>query len=301
MNLAIALLDLGAARDHLPEEALHWLRDNWDVAGPAASLVLARCARDPESAADHDMIAGYFLLHLMAEKGEASGAAMLARLAKSPDGLTAIMGDAIDFTLTPMFISYFGKDARVLQEIVENASADWEIKACALTALAYAGASGMIDRAALEHWLIGLPVLWEQAEADESCFDGFAHAVALLGAEDLAPLARAAFEGGLIHEVLLTREEFEEVYALAREEANPLATFEREGLAPFADAITSLAAVEAAIQMAAEESPEDYDDGLPDEDEAPQQTVVNPNRDVGRNDLCPCGSGKKFKKCCMAA
>ena len=28
---------------------------------------------------------------------------------------------------------------------------------------------------------------------------------------------------------------------------------------------------------------------------------VNPLRDVGRNDPCPCGSGKKFKKCCMAA
>ena len=106
----------------------------------------------------------------------------------------------------------------------------------------------------------------------------------------------------MIHEVLLTRAEFEEVHALAREEANPLATFEREGLAPFDDAITALAAVEAAIQMAAEESPEDYDDGLPDEDEeGPAGTVVNPTRDVGRNDPCPCGSGKKYKKCCLAA
>lgn len=24
------------------------------------------------------------------------------------------------------------------------------------------------------------------------------------------------------------------------------------------------------------------------------------NKDVGRNDPCPCGSGKKFKKCCSA-
>ncbi len=302
MNLATALLDLGAARDHLPEEALHWLRDNWDVAGPAASLVLARCARDPENAADHDMIAGYFLLHLMAEKGEASGAVMLSRLAKSPEGLSAILGDAIDFTLTPMFISYFGKDARALQDIVETTGAAPEVKACALTALAYAAASGAIDRAALEHWMIGLPVLWEKAEDFESCFDGFAHAIALLGAEDLAPLARAAFEGGLIHEELFSLEEFEDIFALAREESNPLATFEREGLAPFDDAITSMAAVEAAIQMAAEESPDDYDDGQPDEDEGVAETVINPTRDVGRNDPCPCGSGKKFKKCCgMAA
>jgi len=26
--------------------------------------------------------------------------------------------------------------------------------------------------------------------------------------------------------------------------------------------------------------------------------VLNPNKHVGRNDPCPCGSGRKFKKCC---
>jgi len=30
-----------------------------------------------------------------------------------------------------------------------------------------------------------------------------------------------------------------------------------------------------------------------------QETVQNPLRDVGRNDPCPCGSGGKFKKCCL--
>jgi len=29
-----------------------------------------------------------------------------------------------------------------------------------------------------------------------------------------------------------------------------------------------------------------------------QQTVVNTEKKVGRNDLCPCGSGKKYKSCC---
>ena len=27
-------------------------------------------------------------------------------------------------------------------------------------------------------------------------------------------------------------------------------------------------------------------------------TVVNTEKKVGRNDPCPCGSGKKYKKCC---
>lgn len=29
-----------------------------------------------------------------------------------------------------------------------------------------------------------------------------------------------------------------------------------------------------------------------------RESVVNPYRKIGRNDPCPCGSGKKFKKCC---
>jgi uncharacterized protein YecA (UPF0149 family) len=28
------------------------------------------------------------------------------------------------------------------------------------------------------------------------------------------------------------------------------------------------------------------------------ETFVKTGPDVGRNDPCPCGSGKKFKKCC---
>lgn len=43
--------------------------------------------------------------------------------------------------------------------------------------------------------------------------------------------------------------------------------------------------------------------GLPGEDEAPLPPPVEPiqadkAKQAGRNDPCPCGSGKKYKKCC---
>ncbi len=41
--------------------------------------------------------------------------------------------------------------------------------------------------------------------------------------------------------------------------------------------------------------------GLPGEDDQPLPPPVDPiqsPRTVGRNDPCPCGSGKKYKKCC---
>jgi len=32
----------------------------------------------------------------------------------------------------------------------------------------------------------------------------------------------------------------------------------------------------------------------------PRVETVRKDSDVGRNDACPCGSGKKYKKCCGA-
>ena len=31
---------------------------------------------------------------------------------------------------------------------------------------------------------------------------------------------------------------------------------------------------------------------------APQTPIVNSSEKIGRNDPCPCDSGRKFKKCC---
>ena len=35
--------------------------------------------------------------------------------------------------------------------------------------------------------------------------------------------------------------------------------------------------------------------------EPPRQTPIVKKEKVGRNDPCPCGSGKKYKKCCGAS
>lgn len=51
------------------------------------------------------------------------------------------------------------------------------------------------------------------------------------------------------------------------------------------------------------ETEEQVKKGLPGEDEPPLPPPVQPiqadkAKQTGRNDPCPCGSGKKFKKCC---
>ena len=42
----------------------------------------------------------------------------------------------------------------------------------------------------------------------------------------------------------------------------------------------------------------EFDDDEEDAPPLPPDTIIREVR-VGRNDPCPCGSGKKFKKCCL--
>jgi hypothetical protein len=43
---------------------------------------------------------------------------------------------------------------------------------------------------------------------------------------------------------------------------------------------------------------EEFEEDEIEEPEPPPLTIVRRNERIGRNDPCPCGSGKKFKKCC---
>jgi SEC-C motif-containing protein len=43
-----------------------------------------------------------------------------------------------------------------------------------------------------------------------------------------------------------------------------------------------------------------HEDGHGHHDHPKQDPIVRTGPKVGRNDACPCGSGKKFKKCCAA-
>jgi uncharacterized protein len=301
-TLAAALKALGSAADHLPEPALRWALAHWDTARPALTQTLARCARDPEGASDPDMITSYFALHLMAEKRETSVFPLLRALVKSPEGAAAIFGGAGAMSLTRVMISLFDGDTHALRAIAAAPDMDPFASISAFETLAYATASGTIEREATHGWLAGLPAAYEAANAETASWEGWALAVASLGFDDLMPKVREVFtatdetdddghESGI--------EDIEMIFQMAREEPDPLAVFARDAIGPVDDAIAALKRNEAAMLAAEdEEDGGQYADG--DEDFAPAPTV-NQFRDVGRNDPCPCGSGKKFKKCCLTA
>ena len=103
---------------------------------------------------------------------------------------------------------------------------------------------------------------------------------------------------GLIDPGDFSLEDFDRDVALARDDPDGLAGFRNERICPLDDAIGTLESWrrgdgEDVDEMTFDEEAElvQFDPGAP---------YVNPFRDVGRNDPCPCGSGRKYKKCCLA-
>ena len=110
-----------------------------------------------------------------------------------------------------------------------------------------------------------------------------------MGLRELQPLVQQAFERDFIGSSWsdLVRDS----------DGEPDDWQDEDDYRPFGDAIEELSGW-AAFMPDQEDDPDDVWEHEP-ELELPGVPVTNPYRGVGRNDPCPCGSGKKFKKCCL--
>jgi uncharacterized protein len=110
---------------------------------------------------------------------------------------------------------------------------------------------------------------------------GWVRAVAMLAFTALSARVVTVFDRRLIAPEMMQMEDFRTELRQAQEDPGSLYGFFDIGIGPLGSAIATLT------------GDEDHE-GPP-----PGQPIVNPLRDVGRNDPCPCGSGKKYKKCCL--
>ena len=119
-------------------------------------------------------------------------------------------------------------------------------------------------------------------------------AITLLGLRDLVPLAHGAFREGRIPDEWTDRDQFDNDIAEAERTPDDIERLRQNHLGYIEDVLTSLDGFGG--------SDEEFDkEPLWTDFYSADEPVRNPLRHVGHNDPCPCGSGKKFKKCCLAS
>ncbi|MGQ0683718.1 DUF1186 domain-containing protein [Bradyrhizobium sp.] len=279
------LHQLGAG-DGLPIAAILAATDDRTNMAPLLAEALAR-----HEARDQVEEDGLFIaFHLLGQWREKSAYRDVARFLRRPEA-DEILGDATTATCHRVMANVFDGDPNPIYEIIRDADADEFVRSRMFDALAMLVLQGELERTEVASFLrAAYGELQPQGEGP--VWFGWQTAIAMLALEELEPLVREAFKHGFIDEMVATPADFEN--DLRRAQAGePVEEWQREEYSPFGDVIDELSD----WTYFSNENAPDRDDGwLPPSAAMPAR---NPFRDVGRNDPCPCGSGKKFKKCCL--
>jgi len=120
----------------------------------------------------------------------------------------------------------------------------------------------------------------------------------MLGMSDLKLLVKKAFDRGFIDRHVLGFDHFEEDLRRGIDHpGEPRLPDDRDSTL-FGDTVEELSGWYCFTEQYRED--QERWQRRAEADLARSQGVQNPFKGVGRNDPCPCGSGKKFKKCCLA-
>ncbi len=297
MDVEAAIHAFASAGHDLPRGAMRWVLDNWDEAAPGLLGVLERFV-DGTDRSEEAANALFFILHLAGERRETRAFAPLCRLAKDAEAIEAVLGDGVTTTLKGILLSTYDGDLDTLKGVIEAAEADEYVRTGALEVLAYLAATGRVSREEAEAYLLRL---YDRLRPQHESFVwyGWTLAVALLGLEAMSGVVRQAFARGLIDPMVTNYDLFREDLGRTLADPERMAGFRHDRIAPLEDAIGELSGWYAFSDAAKQDREQRAlgRNGAGLATAATSQPVINPFKGVGRNDPCPCGSGKKFKKC----
>jgi Protein of unknown function (DUF1186)/SEC-C motif len=239
----------------------------------------------------------FFIFHLLGEWREKAAYRPLASLLRCREHeINAILGDAITSTTHRVMAAVFDGDPQPLYEIILDPNAEQFVRSRMCETLAMLVLRGDLDRAVAGRFLRDA-FMELQPQAECYVWQGWQSAVAMLGLTELKMFVKRAFDRGFIDRHWIGFEEFEHGVEWAARHPDMPRSLDGDEFTLFGDTVEELSRWYGLS-----------DEGRADRERRLQEVEAeltesepnrNPFRGVGRNDPCPCGSGKKFKKCCL--
>ena len=239
----------------------------------------------------------FFIFHLLGEWRERTAYRPLARLLQSPAEETdAIFGDATAETAHRVMAAVFDGDPQPLFDIILDPGADEYIRSRMCEALAMITLRDELDRDRAARFLRDA---FNELQPQRRCFVwfGWQSAIAMLGLCELKVLVERAFDRGFIDRHILGFEHFEDDLSRGLNQPGEPSAPGNNEFELFGDTIEELSRWHCFRERDEEDRTEWQE--LAKLDHMLREPHHNPFKGIGRNDPCPCGSGKKFKKCCL--
>lgn len=283
--------------DGFPRTALERAVANRDAVTPAFLETIQTYLENPKLNEEEEP-ALFFIVHLLAQFREELAYPLLMRLfSLDSDRVHRILGDGTTETLPRIAISVFDGDPRPMQSVIENKEADQYVRAGLFEALAFLVKEGRSDLEDFKKYLLRAYADL-QPQGESHVWVGWQSAISMLGLTEYSGLVRKAFASGKIHPSNMRFDHFQADVRAAVKNPNSFAASAWSPVGYFDDTIAELGTWASFADRPADD-PKSVTRGFTFPDVLMDRPHLNPLRAVGRNDPCPCGSGRKFKKCCL--
>jgi hypothetical protein len=295
MTLPEILSQLEPYTGRFPKEAMRAAVEQREAITPELLKVLETCAEDPVAFAKReDYMLHLFALYLLAQFREKRAYPLVVSILSAPGEVPFdLFGDTVTEGLSQILGSIYDGDPRPLERLIECEDVNGYVRIAAIDTFLVLEQSGQMSREQVVGYFQQL-MGGKLQRTHSHAWNGLVSAIGDMPAPELLEDVRRAYEDGLvdpgfaslegIERDLLSRPEGrrERHYVItdAINEMEWWAAFHPEGTRP-----RPLPKLKAPI---APPEPASY--------VSPRPPVREPK--IGRNDPCPCGSGKKYKKCC---
>ncbi|MFZ1102023.1 MAG: DUF1186 domain-containing protein [Hyphomicrobiaceae bacterium] len=244
----------------------------------------------------------FFIFHLLGDWREKAAYRTLAKILRLPDEhLGPILGDAVTSTVNRVMVQVFDGDPEPLFDVIRDKHADEFVRSRMCDALVTLVLQGNLDRTRAEVFLRDC-FSNLQPQATNYVWVGWMEAVARLGLEAYSGIVETAFKRQYIDPGVCGYKHFLEDLSRAATEEGRAMWLADDDLKPFGDTVDELSRWHCFNEERRKRVPRHQAQPRPSTGWLDNSRRNQPIRStkVGRNVSCPCGSGKKFKKCCAA-
>jgi hypothetical protein len=287
MDVQPMLAQLERNEGHFPKATIREAIAHREEIIPPLLEVLEAVARAPQSfAADPKRMIHIYAMYLLAQFRETRAYPLLVRIFSTPGELPMdLAGDVVTEDLGSILASVSEGDVSGITSLVENEQANEFVRSAALKGLVALVACGSRSRDEVMAYFRGLFRRLDRTPG--LVWGSLASCCADLYPDDVVEDLRTVFDEGLVESFYMGWENIED----ALEAGKAAAMIRLPQLYPLIDDVEKEIAWWACFE---ENKKRKWD--LPKVRFVPPPAKARVK--VGRNDPCPCGSGKKFKRCC---
>jgi len=292
-----------------PAAAVALAEAHRDEVAPHLVAALEAIAEDPALAEDDDYTLHLFAMHLLAGWRDRRAFAPLLAIGGVHDAgaIDAWFGDLVHESYGRCLASVSGGDLKPMMALADDPLCDVWLRAAVLGGLKACVLEGDAGREAVVAYLIAagereaaaMRVAGSSGREEFHLLDAIVGELTDLGATEHLPAIRQWMAEGLLDAGFADLDFIENAIAEPFEQARATQLQRKNGYV--ADAANEMSwwymfdprsvRSESGSMSGLETAP----------DRVPGETYVRPGPKIGRNDPCPCGSGRKYKKCHGAA